>query len=52
MNIHVIDVGKLTRKEICHLLDIRFIPWYRSVLFWTILIALSMPNMLFLYITL
>lgn len=47
-SIHVIDVSEMSEKEICHLLGIKFVPWYKSTLFWTILIGLSMPNAMLL----
>lgn len=55
-NIHYIDVSKMSEKEICSLLRIKSVPWYKDVFFWwlslvvTSIIITSISIMLMLYI--
>jgi hypothetical protein len=44
--VHYIDVSKMSEREICKLLNIPYVPWYRSTVFWSMVIVLCMPVML------
>ena len=33
-----IDVGEMSEKEMCKLLNIEYIPWYKNFLFWAIVL--------------
>lgn len=43
-----IDVSKMTERELCHTLNIKYVPWYRSSLFWALALCFSMPSVLML----
>lgn len=45
-NVIYIDVSKMTEQELCHVLNIPYIPWYRSSLFWALALCLCLPNIL------
>jgi hypothetical protein len=36
-----IDVSQMTEREMCQLLNVEYIPWYRSTFFWTITLFYS-----------
>lgn len=42
--INYIDASKLTEKELCQVLGIKYIPWYRSGLFWGLALTFSVPS--------
>ena len=44
--IHYIDVSKMTEKEICQVLNIEYVPWYRSSFFWALAILFSSPSII------
>jgi len=44
--VHYIDVSKMTEKEICMLLDIEYVPWYRSPVFWALVLLFNVPSFL------
>lgn len=44
--VHYIDVSKMTEKEICMLLDIEYVPWYRSPVFWALVLLFNVPTFL------
>lgn len=39
--VHYIDVSNMTEKELCMLLDIEYVPWYRSLVFWALVLLFS-----------
>ena len=45
-NVIYIDVSKMSEKELCQVLNIPYIPWYRSSFFWALALCLSLPSIL------
>jgi hypothetical protein len=45
-NVIYIDVSKMSEKELCQVLNIPYIPWYRSSFFWALALWLSLPSIL------
>lgn len=43
--VHYIDVSGMTEKELCRVLNIKYVPWYKSTLFWALALCLSLPSM-------
>lgn len=43
-----IDVSKMTEKEVCEVLKIEYVPWYRSSLFWGLAICFTIPSIILL----
>jgi hypothetical protein len=41
-----IDVSKMTEQELCETLDIEYVPWYRSSLFWALALCFSLPSIM------
>jgi type IV secretory pathway VirB6-like protein len=41
--VHYIDVSKMTEKELCAVLNIPYVPFYKSSFFWGMFILLSLP---------
>jgi len=41
--VHYIDVSKMSEKELCAVLNIPYVPFYKSSFFWGMLILLSLP---------
>lgn len=39
--VHYIDVSKMSEKELCKILNIEYIPWYKSTLFWALVLYFS-----------
>lgn len=33
-SIQVIDVSEMSQKELCATLGIKYVPWYKSAIFW------------------
>lgn len=46
--IHYIDVSKMSEKELCDTLGLKYTPWYKSSLFWALALSFSMPSLLML----
>lgn len=46
--IHYIDVSKMSEQELCETLGIKYLPWYKSSLFWALALLFSMPSLLML----
>ena len=46
--IHYIDASKMSERELCKVLNIEYIPWYRSLFFWALCLLFSMPSLLML----
>ena len=46
--VYYIDVGKMSRKELCQLLNIKYVPWYRDSIFWALALAFAMPTIMLL----
>ena len=42
--VHYIDASKMTEQELCQVLNIEYVPWYRSTLFWALALCFSLPN--------
>ena len=42
----IIDVSKMSLKEIHELLNIPYIPWYKSTTFWLLAILFCMPSII------
>ena len=43
-NIHNIDVSKMSEKEICSLLRIKSVPWYKDVFFLVVVVSYYVNN--------
>ena len=46
--VHYIDVSKMSEKELCDILGLDYTPWYKSSLFWALVLSFSMPSLLLL----
>jgi hypothetical protein len=44
--VNYIDVSKMSEKELCKVLDIEYVPWYRSSLFWALAVCFSLPSII------
>ena len=44
--VHYIDVSKMTERELCQTLNIEYVPWYRSSLFWSLAVCFSLPSII------
>lgn len=44
--VHYIDVSNMSEKELCSLLNIPYVPWYKSSLFWGLALVFTMPVMM------
>ena len=44
--VHYIDVSKMTEQELCQVLNIKYVPWYKSTLFWALAVCFSLPSMI------
>jgi hypothetical protein len=44
--IHYIDVSKMSEKEICALIGVKYVPWYRSSFFWSLLLLFTSPSLI------
>jgi hypothetical protein len=44
--VHYIDVSKMTEQELCRTLNIAYVPWYRSSMFWTLALCFSLPSIM------
>ena len=42
--VHYIDVSKMTEQELCQILNIEYVPWYKSSLFWAMALCFSLPS--------
>ena len=43
-----IDVGKMSRKEATEAIGMKWIPWYKDLMFWSILGLFVTPTLLIL----
>ena len=43
-NVIYIDASKMTEQELCQVLNIKYVPWYRSSMFWALAILFSLPS--------
>lgn len=41
-----IDVSKMSEKELCATLKIPYVPWYKSSLFWGMVLVFAAPSLL------
>lgn len=41
--IKVIDVSNKTEKEVCEILGMKYVPWYRDSLFWSLVLVFIIP---------
>lgn len=39
-----IDVSKMSEQELCETLKIKYVPWYKSSLFWLMTLTFPMPS--------
>jgi len=39
-----VDVSKMSEQELCETLGIKYVPWYKSSLFWAMALTFSMPS--------
>jgi hypothetical protein len=39
-----IDVSEMTEQELCETLDIEYMPWYRSGVFWALAVCFGSPS--------
>jgi len=44
--VHYIDVSKMTERELCQTLNIPYVPWYRSSMFWALALCFSLPSIM------
>lgn len=44
--VHYIDVSKMSEKELCQTLNIEYVPWYKSTLFWALALCFSLPSII------
>ena len=44
--VHYIDVSQMTERELCRTLNIAYVPWYRSSLFWALAVCFSLPSII------
>lgn len=44
--VQYIDVSNMTEKEICQLLNIKYVPWYKSGIFWLLALVFCSPSFL------
>jgi hypothetical protein len=47
--VQYIDVGNMSEKELCQLLDIEYVPWYKSTVFWALEFCLAMPSIILIF---
>lgn len=43
-NVVYIDVSTMTEQEICQVLNIKYVPWYRSSMFWALALCFTLPS--------
>ena len=41
-----IDVSKMSEQELWQILDIEYLPWYRSSMFWALALGFSLPSIM------
>lgn len=46
--IHYIDVSKMSKKELCDTLGMKYVPWYKDSLLWLMILVFSMPSIMIL----
>lgn len=44
--VQYIDVSNMAEKEICQLLNIKYVPWYKSGIFWLLALIFCSPSIL------
>ena len=44
--VHYIDVSKMNEREVCQLLNIEYVPWYRSSIFWALALYFSLHTII------
>jgi hypothetical protein len=44
--VHYIDVSKMSEKELCKVLNIKYVPWYQNSLFWALAVCFSLPSIM------
>jgi hypothetical protein len=44
--VHYVDVSKMLEQELCQILNIKYVPWYKSTLFWALAVCFSLPSMI------
>ena len=44
-----IDVSDLSEQELCAVLAVPYVPWYRSHLFWCLALCLTMPSVMLIF---
>ena len=45
-NVVYIDVSKMSEQELCRVLNIEYVPWYRSSMFWALALCFSLPSIM------
>lgn len=46
--VHYIDVSKMPEQELCKVLNIKYVPWHKSSLFWSLCLVFSIPSIMML----
>ena len=44
--VHYIDASGMTERELCQVLNMEYVPWYKSTLFWALAVCFSLPSMI------
>lgn len=44
--IYYIDVAEMSEQELCALIGVKWIPWYKSTIFWGFLLLFVSPTLL------
>lgn len=47
--IYYIDVSNMTEKELCSVLGVKYVPWYKSAFFWAYALLFSMHSLMMLF---
>ena len=42
--VHYIDTSGMTEQELCQVLNMKYVPWSRSTLFWALAMCFSLPS--------
>ena len=41
-----VDVSKMSEQELCQVLKIKYVPWYRSSMFWAMALSFALPSVI------
>jgi hypothetical protein len=47
--VHYIDASGMSEQELCRVLNIKYVPWYKSTLFWALAVCFSLPSMILIF---